>query len=49
MPWRSLGKAKRRTPESDNFCVYTLRNDKVIGIKAFHTRDEAVEAAGLSE
>jgi uncharacterized protein len=31
------------------FCVYTLRNGKVIGIKAFHTRDEAVEAAGLSE
>lgn len=31
------------------FCVYTLRDRKVVRIEAFHTREVAVEAAGLSD
>ena len=31
------------------FCVYTLRDRKVVRVEAFHTREVALEAAGLSE
>jgi len=47
--WRGTGKSSRTPIDTLTWNVFTLRDDKIIQRRAFQHREEALEAAGLSE
>jgi ketosteroid isomerase-like protein len=48
--WQSgRGKASGAPVSEENFCVFTLRDGKIIRQEMFRQRSQALEAAGLSE
>jgi ketosteroid isomerase-like protein len=46
---RGRGRASRIEVELEQYGVWTIRDAKIVRVKWFTTRDEALEAAGLSE
>ena len=49
MRWRARGQSSGAEVEQDFFGAYDLRDGMIVGFRQCETRDQALEAAGLSE